>query len=252
MKFYIDTSDRRNEYVYKILNRQRFPCFVYLENINKIQKGDTIIFSPAKKFSVEEVMFFTNEITIYAGKISDNILSIFNDKNINYINLMQDEVFAIENAKLTAQGLLAIILFSIEKCFSQTKILFLGGGRITKASVSLLKKLGFKVDVASYTLQEYYNAVYYADFAYYKDDFVVNLCNYDVIVNTRPVKFVTDKMVDKISDNCYFIETASTCCLDKDKKYKFNYLLAPSLPQRFTPYSAGKLIADKIFGDVND
>ena len=59
-------------------------------------------------------------------------------------------------------------------------------------------------------------------------------------------------MIDNIGENCYFIETASVHCLDKDKKYKFNYLLAPSLPQRFTPYSAGKLIVDKILGDVND
>ena len=165
MKFYIDTSDRRNEFVYKILQKENLPCFVYLENINKIQKGDVIVFSPAKKFTTEELSYFTKDITIYAGNISDNTRLIFNNKNIKHINLLEDEVFAIENAKLTAQGLLAIILFSIEKNFSSTKILFLGGGRITKASVNLLKNLGFIVDVASYTLNEYHNAIYYANHA---------------------------------------------------------------------------------------
>jgi len=252
LKFYIDTSDRRNEYVYKILTSKNLPCYVYLENINKVKNGDIIIFSPAKRFSVEEVMIFPKEITIYAGNTNDNILSIFNNKNINYVNLMKDEIFAINNARLTAQGLLAIILFSIEKSFKETKILFFGGGRITKASVPTLKSLGFKVDVASYSLLEYHNAHFYADNCYLKDEFISNLDKYDVIVNTRPVKFVNDKMIDKISENCYFIETASLNCLDSEKKYNFNYLLAPALPQRFTPYSAGKLIADRIIGDIND
>lgn len=252
MKYFIDTTDRRNEFVYKILKEHNKPCFVYLENINKIQKGDVIIFSPAKKFSLEEVSFLNNEITVFCGNIEENIKSIFNKKIIKVVNFLKDELFSIENAKLTAQGVLAIILFSIEKSILDTKVLFLGGGRITKASATLLKKIGFKTDVASYSLIEFHNANFYADNAFFDNGFIPYLSQYDVIVNTRPVKFVTEKMIDNISENCNFIETASVCCLDKDKKYKFNYLLAPALPQRFTPYSAGKLIVERIFGEENE
>lgn len=252
MKYFIDTTDRRNEFVYKILMQKQKPVFVYLENINKVQKGDIIVFSPAKKFTVEEVSFLPKEITIYCGNTAENIISIFNKKNIKVINILKDEVFAIENAKLTSQGLLAIILFSIEKSYLDTKILFLGGGRITKASTEILKRVGFKVDVSSNSITEYYNALYYADNAFYKDDFLENISCYDIIINTRPAKLDNNKIIENISKNCIFIETASLHCLDSEKKYNFTYLLAPALPQRFTPYSAGKLIADKIIGADND
>ena len=253
MKYLIDVSDKRNQYVLSMLKQAGKNAFVYLEYINRVEQGDVLVFSPAKKFSLEEVINFCPNITVYCGNISQEIKQIFTNKNISVINFLQDEEFAIKNAQLTAEGVLALILEHTDKSIIGQKILFLGGGRITKASAILLEKIGAKIYIATYNEQDYLLANYYSIQRYYKDEFLEKLGRFDCIVNTRPIEFFTQEMVDKISKSTLFIETASKKCIGENLKYGFKYLPAPALPQKYASYSAGKIIADKILiGERND
>ncbi len=252
MKIFVDTTDKRNQFVLKFLLKAGKNAFVYLENIHKVEKGDCIVFSPAKKFLYEEVINFCSNLTVYCGNIPQDIYEIFTKKQITVKNYLDDESFSIKNAKLTAEGVLALILEHTDKSLSELKVLFLGGGRITKASAILLQKLNVYVGVDSYNKADYLNAEYYSNKAFFKESFINDLNEYDVIVNTRPFNFITEQMIKKIPKNTLFIETASVKCIGEDKKFNFVYLPAPALPQKYACYSAGKIIADKILGELND
>lgn len=252
MSIFVDTSDKRNQFVLFYLLEKNIDAKVYLENCNKVKSGDIIVFSPAKKILYEEIINFCEKITIYCGNLSEEFLQILNSKKIIVKNLLQDEAFAIKNAILTAEGVLSLIIENTQKSLQELSVLFLGGGRITKASAILLKKLGVNVEIASFNENDYGLAHFYSDRAYFKDSFISNLNKFDVIVNTRPFCYINEESINKINENTLFIETASVKCIAEKERVKFNYLLAPALPQRFACKSAGKIIADKILGELND
>lgn len=252
MSIFVDTSDKRNQFVLECLNSAGKNAQVYLENINKIKEGDVVIFSPAKKFLYEEVIGFCPKTIIYCGNIPQEFLEIFISKGVKVNNLLSDEILALKNAKLTAEGVLALIIENTQKSLAELKVLFLGGGRITKASSILFKNLVEFLAVASYNVTDYTLAHYYCDKVYYQQDFVKELSEYDVIVNTRPFCYLTKDMLKGIKENALILETASVECITKEDRNNLNYLLAPALPNRFSCYSAGKIIAEKLLGELND
>ena len=233
--FFFDLQDKRNYTVKEILSK-KYKTAV-LEKKSEIKQGDVIVYSPAKKFDLSEALSLPSGIK---------------EKYITVKNLLKDEIFAIENAKLTAEGVLSIIISNTDKSIFEQKILLLGGGRITKACCVLFKKLGVNCSVASFSQSEYFNAFYYSDKQYLGNDFYKEVGLYDVIVNTRPFLYIKDDKLDKIKKDALFIETASENCLNVTSVKNFRYFLAPKLPQKFSPYSAGRIIAEKILGDIND
>ena len=59
-------------------------------------------------------------------------------------------------------------------------------------------------------------------------------------------------MIKNIGKQALFLETASVQSVAETDRKTINYLLAPALPQRYSCYSAGKIIAEKILGELND
>ena len=74
---------------------------------------------------------------------------------------------------------------------------------------------------------------------------------YDVVINTRPFKYIDDMLLNKFAKNCLFIETASVECLNKELVKDFEYYLAPALPTKFTAETAGKYLYERIMGELN-
>ena len=56
MKYFVDIVDKRNQILKDLLiqNGQKVEVFDF-NKVTEIKKGDTVVFSPAKKFTIEEV-----------------------------------------------------------------------------------------------------------------------------------------------------------------------------------------------------
>lgn len=249
--FFVDLQDKRNYYAKEII-AEKHAVKPLEEYKSEIKQGDVILYSPAKQFDLNEALSLPRGITVYAGNVCEQILKIFKEKYIIVKNFLQDEKFAIENAKLTAEGVLAIIIENTPKSLKESKILILGGGRISKALAVLLNKMDVFCAVTSFTKSEYHNAFYYSSEQYFGKEYVKKVGLYDVIVNTRPQFYVGKEVIDKIKKNALFIETASVECLNEHEVKNFNYFLAPKLPQKFCPQSAGRIIAEKVLEDTDD
>ena len=72
-----------------------------------------------------------------------------------------------------------------------------------------------------------------------------------MVINTRPFKYIDDMILNKFQNGTLFIETASVECLNKDMVKNFDYFLAPALPTKYTPETAGKFLYERIMGDLN-
>ena len=248
MIFYIDKQDKRTNYIAKCLKKKKLQILSVLEMQNAT-KGDVLVFPPSKKWSEPEVHNLPCNITLFCGNCNFN--EILKQKNIKHINFLSEEHFSVQNARLTAEGVLALLIENTKKSIFEQNILLFGAGRITKATAILLLKLGVRFSIVTFNEAEFDNCFYFSNKNYLGFDFVKDIKNFDVFINTRPIKFIDESIIKKIKKESLFIETASIDCLDKTLAKNFCYLPAPALPSRFCFESASNLMLDKILGELN-
>lgn len=251
MMYYIDLSDNRMSVLKKLLEPKFKTAEFSFEEAKKLKLGDALIFSPAKKFNEEEVHKLPSNIMLYAGATLEAFTPILAAKNITYHNLLKDEIFTVKNANLTCEGVLALILNSSNKSIYDNNILILGGGRIAKGLTSLFTKLGATFSLVSFNKIKFPEYYIYSKNCYFGYSFLKDISTFDIIVNTIPATIIDDTVITKIAPNTIFIEVASVNCLNKAKVKNFTYLEAPGLPQKYSAYTAGKLMYETITGENN-
>lgn len=250
MRFFIDVSDKRNLVVKQTLGSLGYIVKVYDEKTLDYKNTDVLVFSPAKKFLPLEVESLPNDITLFAGASIEKYKDVIKRKNIKYINIMDDEIFTIKNANLTAEGVLALILEKSERSIFKNKVLLLGSGRITKACAMLFAKLGVKYAIASYTFEDYQKCYSFCDECYLKEEWANALNEFDIVVNTRPFKFIDENIINKFAKNTILIETASVDCLDSSLVKNFTFVHAPALPMRYASQTAGEYMTERILKEI--
>lgn len=249
MTFYIDTIDKRTKILKNLLNSKNLVSKEFsANNLKVIAENDTIIFSPAKKLTDEIVLALPDKVSVICGNVNDDTKKIFFQKQIVHKNIMQDETFAIKNAKLTAEGILAIMIEKSPKSIYENNVLILGSGRIATSLAVMLGKLGVKFSIVTYDINKLPKFFIYTDSVFYGNDFFDHIDDHDIIVNTIPAQIITDNQVKQIPDNTIFIETASVDCLNKNLADNFEYIPSPGLPQKYSAQSAAALMMDYILG----
>lgn len=255
MNFFIDISDKRNKYIASelikmghIANSIDFENNTYANTENKDTGKDIFIFSPAKKFTLDEAEKISQNSIVFGGNLKDEIKLIFDKKNISYINIMNDESFVIKNAKITAEGVLALLINSTEKSIYENKILILGSGRVGLAIASLFNKLNLLTDLAIFHNDKLAVASFYCNNVIFQNELENVLEKYDVIINTVPSEILRKNHLEKIKENSVILEIASVNCLDKNllNDFKIKYILAPALPQVYSTESAAKIMLECI------
>lgn len=243
MKFLLDLNDRRLPFVEKELKALGYNTMPFSqENFAKLKKGDYIVLSPAYKWSVELSQKLPQNISIVCGAVSPEVKDIFDNKNIKYFNLMDDEDFVLRNAMITAEGALADLIFYTKKSIFECNILILGSGRCAKAMAYLLYKLGVKFDLTMRDAFKLKQSQLLCNKALDWADYKNNLKEYDVVINTIPTKLFEEEDLQKFKEGSVVLELASKQCLQDLKAEKFSYILCPALPSKYTPQSAGNLI----------
>lgn len=249
MTYFLDLSDERNDYVKDLLkkNSEKTDVFSW-DNLSNIKASDILIFSPAKKFTPEEINKLPNDIMIFAGNSLKQYIEQLKEKNIIFNNIMEDEIFTVKNANLTCEGVLSLMIEKSKKSLFENKVLILGGGRIAKGMAVLLGRIGIDFAMVSFNPIKYPDYFIYSKKCYFKYSFVKDLHNYDIIINTIPAQILDDDVINKIAKDTIFIETASVDCMDRTKATHFNFIPAPALPKKYTCETAGKFLFEMITG----
>lgn len=247
MIFYIDTADKRNQVVKNLLKEG--DCTVYnldKTNISAVQEKDALIFAPNKKFEDSELEKLPNNILLFCGNLPKSQMLIAENKNIKVFNLLTDELFAIKNAKLTAEGILCLILQNTENSIFESKILIMGSGRVGKATAILFEKMGVKFSLFSSTEDSFNSNHLFSGKHILGSSLKNELSKFDIIINTIPAKILDENDLKNIKSNCLFLEIASIQSIAPTPENAFTYLLCPALPQRFSSQTAGKYMFECI------
>ena len=251
MKFFLDTTDRRLPYSKRKLKKLGYEVGdLDIFDMSKIKKDDYIILSPAHRWSCEIAKRIPTNAHVVCGKVDDEIARIFDDKQVDYLNLMQSEEFVLKNAILTAEGTLADMIFYTPKSIFENRILILGGGRVAKAVACLLCRIGIRFDISMRNPEKLLEAELVADNQVLWEEFKSKLKDYDIVINTIPQKLFDENDIEKFKENSCVFELASKQCLEDLKIKNFSYILCPALPSKYTPESAGELIVDEIMKKI--
>lgn len=167
----------------------------------------------------------------------------------NYYSYYCDESFLINNSRLTAQGVLRLILDTVDCDMIELNAVVIGYGRCGKSICRLLKNCGFKVMSASRRKETIIEAYYDGIKAVPINQIEEIVDNTDIVINTVPVNIISTEYISRFKSKTIYIEVASKPYgfnITQTDVYNFRYILAESLPGRFTPESAGKNIADTV------
>lgn len=254
--FVIDLIDKRNWYLMQSLIEDGYKT-LKLENIKLAKKSDEnhiYVFAPSTVIDnliLEKI--YDNSI-VFCLKVSGEIKDKLERKGCTIIRLFKDEKLAMQNAYLTCEGTLAIIIFNTKSSLKKSNILVLGYGRLGKVITHILKENHAKVTVATKPEMEQAIALVIADEVYDLNEINKYLPYFDVVINTIPVPIVNKDKLELLNKDCLIIDLASKpggvnqkCA----KELGLNLRHELGVPGKISPESAALFIKESILNTID-
>ena len=245
MNYYLDLNDNRLKEVARLIKafygskNKEVQIYDLFENIKAISSGDICILSPAYKWNKEVIDLLPQGAIVFGGNMPQELTDCAS--KLDYHNMMQEEGFVVDNARLTAEGFLAKLIENTEGSIFDERVLIIGSGRVAKALWTVLNKLGLKFDCTMRNLKELALSRLLCQNAFDLCSIKDKLKGYSVIINTVPAVLFED--CQNFADKTVVFELASIKCLLNEGE-KVKYVLCPALPAKCSPKTAGKLIFD--------
>jgi dipicolinate synthase subunit A len=197
----------------------------------------------------ELIQYIQPNSLILGGKISLEICSLLSEKGIKYIDYYNEEL-QIANALPTAEGAIGLALCEMPITISDANVLIVGYGRIAKVLAFKLKLLGAHVTVAARKNTDLVTAKTYGyDVICIQDGFPATDRHIDVIFNTVPACLFGREELKNFDWNTLYIELASApygINAQEAERLKIRVIMAQSLPGKYSPVTAGKILAETI------
>lgn len=186
---------------------------------------------------------------IFCGNAA--ILSAYTDAPL--YDYAAREEFAVQNAILTAEGAIELILRCYEGSVYGTDILILGYGRIGRALSHRLSALGAKVTVAARKLSD--RAWIESERMLAVDYSFKELNKYQIIINTVPAPVLKAAEIDRLHETAFLIDLASApggMDSERIRQRDLTYIHALGLPGKTAPKAAGRIIKDTVINIIKE
>lgn len=186
---------------------------------------------------LEEILkLLPRDITVLGGKLEHPLLADY-----PRTDLLHDTRYVAENAELTAQCALRLLLNLLPVGLKKLPVLIIGWGRIGKCLGKKLQLLGARVVVAARKESDraMLHALGYE--ALSMEEMKASLSGYRVIFNTAPELVLYREELMKCRPDCVKVDLASVCGMEGA-----DVLWARGLPGKDLPEASGLLIADTV------
>lgn len=191
----------------------------------------------------------TEKQVFIGGAIKDSIKEIADKHHIQVYDLLKREDMAILNAIPSAEGAVMVAMQNSEITLSESKVLILGYGRISKVLAKMLKGFESKIHIAARKDEDLawirtngYKAIEFRRIE-------KNLNDFDFIFNTVPQTVLGYNELKEIRKSCVIVDLASPpggIDFDKAKELGLNVEWALSLPGKVAPVTSASYIKDTI------
>ena len=175
--------------------------------------------------------------------------ALFFRRGIRLYDYAAREEFALRNAIPTAEGVAQLLLCALPRTVRGSHILITGYGRTARACARLLYGMGARITIAARRC----SSLALADGEGYHGLYLRELANvmerFDAVVNTVPAPVLTSEILENTPKDCPIIEIASApygVDFDAAKRFGLSVQIAPSLPGKVAPQTAGIIIAETV------
>ena len=198
-----------------------------------------------KESKIDEALKVMNNKLIFTGSVSSEILRKFKLYNIEILDIMKNEEFAVLNAIPTAEETIRIIVDNTKKVLHNANCLIMGYGRIGKVLAKKLNALSVKVECLvsdniekTWCRVEGYN---YIEFENIKNKSDL-LKKYDIIVNTIPKIILTEELKEIKKDTLIIDLASKPYGIDRNivKQENLNFIEALGLPGKSAPITVAE------------
>lgn len=247
MRFLMVGTDKRQQCLARLL-QQRYEV-LFFDGWNGVEQPDCIVL-PCPSFDAEGQLrapcsledlehYLTDGVTVFCCGCARKLSRY----SVRAINLLDDETTVLENARLTAEAALLAVMLQRQESLHGTRCLIVGYGRIGTYLTRLLSAVGADCTVyarraASRTLA--------AGFGYRTAAPDTVRTPYDYVFNTVPAQALTRTELAALPDFCTWVELASSPGGLPDAQFAFSTLPAGSLPGRYLPFAAARVLAAAI------
>jgi dipicolinate synthase subunit A len=198
------------------------------------------IFAPNKLLTVSDVSELDGGACIFAGFADRDAAELLRTRGSRLKLFSEDECFISENAWLTAEGALSVLIAKTKRSLAELCILIVGFGRVGRAMARTLRNNHADITVATTSKA--------AEAAHIAKTVVTgewDLKRYDTVINTVPVRLFSEKDYDALSSGRLYMELASPPYgIDMVAAAAAGVAVAaePAIPARFAPESAARLM----------
>lgn len=214
----------------KTLNAPAFPEKIFLEEL-----FEKINDSPYIALGIKTDMQYSGESTI--------------------IDYAKGEDFALGNAYLTAEAALSVIIKELPCSLRGSVCAISGYGRIAKFLSTMLISLGARVKIFARKKVDRISAELCGAKGYNITEMADNISDVDILINTVPAVIIDKKVLASLHSGVKIIELASLPGgVDKNSAaaYKTDIINTQSLPGKYSPKSAAKVILESIFASLSE
>lgn len=186
------------------------------------------------KLNILDILNQNSIEIIITGNANKKLRDLCLDRGIRLIELLQDYDFVMENAKLTAMGIVDY-LNSGDNAVCDYKILLLGYGNISYYLSKFLNEYGTDYSI-------YPNSKEEEKFIRLSGNKIADFDEFDICINTIPKNIDIDYNYFK---NKKIIDVASFPYgfdIERINMLGIDYKIYSSIPSKFSPVSAGKII----------
>ncbi len=194
---------------------------------------------------------------IFGGKFEETFVDTAAIKNKRIIDYFESESLQIRNAAPTAEGAVSIAMQHLKKTISGSRAAVIGYGRIGQMLSHLLSKMGASVTVAARNYRQLAQASSFgyktvrlsADLELGGLEPICEKGGADVIFNTVPARLFDAAVLAEMPVSVLLIDLSSVpggVDFGYAKERGIKAVWALSLPGKYAPESAGRIIGDTL------
>lgn len=172
--------------------------------------------------------------------------ALYLDDGVRLYDYSKDETLTLQNAMLTAEAAAALLSQSNDGAVFGSSVIITGYGRVARCTARVLSALGGKITVLARREEqrtlarlEHYEAVDFTEAG-------EHIPSADYIINTVPARVLSEQSLGRMKRGAVYMELAT---LDHEpqkslcERCKAAYIHAAGLPGKYSPKTAGELIA---------
>ncbi len=191
----------------------------------------------------------TEKALLVTGQLPSKWRQIAAEMRIDVLRYADDDEIAILNSIPTAEGAAQLAMEELPITIHGSTVVVIGFGRVGMTTARVFKSLGARVIVSARREALIARGIELSLDPVLQRDLVTVLPSADIIINTVPARVLGGEELAGVRPEALIIDLASPpggTDFEEAKRLNLKAILAPGLPGKVAPKTAGKILASAI------